>query len=92
MPWRPVLAGTAALGTPFGIGVIHPVIGEAFAVIEVVVVLIIIGTALFGSSVLSERAFRLLGWVGNRPESPDPPVQPSRPDGELRPSARCRAP
>jgi hypothetical protein len=72
------MAGAAALGTPFGIGVLHPALGEAFAVIEVMVVLIIIGTALFGSSVLSERAFRLLRWIGNRPEPPEPPVRPPR--------------
>ena len=78
MPRRPVGVGAAALGTPFGIGVLHPVLGEAFAVIEVVVVLTIIGTALFGSSVLSERAFRLLRWIGNRPEPPEPSVQPPR--------------
>ena len=55
-----------------GIGVLHPMLGEAIAVIEVVVVLAIIGTALFGSPALSERAFRLLRWSGNRPEPPGP--------------------
>jgi hypothetical protein len=62
--------GVASLGTPVGIGVLHPVLGEVIAVIEVVVVLTIIGTALFGSPALSERAFRLLRWIGNRPEPP----------------------
>jgi hypothetical protein len=47
-------------------------IGEAALVIEVGVVLTIIATALFGSQVLSERAFRLLRWFGNRPEPPAP--------------------
>jgi len=32
------------------------------------VVLTIIATALFGSQALSERAFRLLRWFGNRPQ------------------------
>jgi hypothetical protein len=92
MPWRPVATTAAALGTPCGIGVLHPVLGEAFAVIEVVVVLIIIGTALFGSPVLSERAFRLLGWIGNRPEPPDAPCGHLGTDGKLCLSARCREP
>jgi hypothetical protein len=69
-PWRPIGAGATALGTPVGIGVLHPVLGEVIAAIEVVVVLTIIGTALFGSSALSDRAFRLLRWIGNRPEPP----------------------
>ena len=67
-PWRTVGAGIASLGTPVGIGVLHPVLGELIATIEVVVVLTIIGTALFGSRALSERAFRLLRWIGNQPE------------------------
>jgi hypothetical protein len=72
VPWRSVGAGLAALGTPVGIGVLHPMLGEAIAVIEVMVVLAIISTALFGSSALSERAFRLLRWSGNRPEPSGP--------------------
>jgi hypothetical protein len=70
--WRPVGAGVVSLGAPAGIGVLHPVLGEVIAIIEVAVVLTIIGTALFGSSALSERAFRLLRWIGNRPEPPVP--------------------
>jgi hypothetical protein len=63
-------ARVASLATPVGIGVLHPVLGEVIAVIEVAVILTIIGTALFGSMALSERAFRLLRWIGNRPEPP----------------------
>jgi hypothetical protein len=63
-----VSAGITALGTPVGIGMLHPVLGEIIVGVEVVVALIIIGTALFGSAALSERAFRLLRWVANRPE------------------------
>lgn len=71
-PWRPVAAGIASLGFPVGIGVVHPVLGGALAVIEAMMVLTILGTALFGSRELSERAFRLLRWLGNRPEPPTP--------------------
>ena len=48
--------------------------GEVIAFIEVAVMLTIIGTALFGSSALSERAFRLLRWIANRPEPPTSPT------------------
>jgi len=72
VPWRSAGTGVASLVTPVGIGVLHPVLGEVLAVIEVVVVLTIIGTALFGSQTLSERAFRFLRWIGNRPEPSAP--------------------
>lgn len=72
VPWRSVAASVTALGTPMGIGVLHPVLGETVAIIELVVVLTIIGSALFGSPDLSDRAFRLLRWIGNRPEPPAP--------------------
>jgi hypothetical protein len=75
-PWRTVGAGIASLGAPVGIGILHPMLGEAIAVIEVAAMLTIIGTALFGSSALSERAFRLLRWLGNRPEPPSPAPGP----------------
>jgi hypothetical protein len=41
--------GVASLGIPVGIGVLHPVLGEALTIIEVVVVLTVIATALFGN-------------------------------------------
>jgi hypothetical protein len=72
-PWRAVGVGIASLGTPVGIGVAHLVLGEIIAAVEVMVALTITGTALFGSQALSERAFRLLRWLGNRPEPPGPP-------------------
>jgi hypothetical protein len=65
----------ASAGTPVAIGVLHPLLGSAIAIIELAVVLTIIGAALFGGRELSERAFRLLRWIGNGPEPP-------RPDGE----------
>jgi hypothetical protein len=69
--WQPVGAAIS-VGAPVGIGVFHPMLGEVVAVTEVVVVLTIIATALFGSQSLSERAFRLLRWFGNRPEPQTP--------------------
>ncbi len=47
-------------------------LGVVIAGVEFAVVLTVIFAALFGSSDLSERAFRLLRWIGNRPEPPGP--------------------
>jgi hypothetical protein len=80
-PWFTVGAGIASLGTPVGIGVLHPVLGVFIAIVEMVAVLTIIGTALFGSQALSERAFRLLRWIGNRSEPLGPPSDHPRVDG-----------
>jgi hypothetical protein len=71
-PWRTVGVGAVSLGAPVGTGVLHPVLGGLIAAFEAMMVLAIIGTALFGSLVLSERAFRLLRWIGNRAEPPNP--------------------
>jgi hypothetical protein len=56
----------------------RPLLGQIAIAIELAVALTIIGTALFGSRPLSERAFRLLRWIANRPEPPDlpPPRSP----------------
>jgi len=69
---RPVVATLAAAGTPVAGGVLHPILGEIVLLVELVVVLTLVGTALFGNLDLSERAFRLLRWIGNRPEPPAP--------------------
>jgi hypothetical protein len=54
----------------------HPLLGEVMAITEVVVIIAVFTTAfttaLFGSSELSERAFRLLRWLADRPEPPGP--------------------
>ena len=62
----------ALLGTPLGIGIFDPTLGELIACIEIVVALTVIAVALFGSQALSERAFRLLRWLSNRAEPPAP--------------------
>ena len=82
-PWRLVGTGIASLGTPVGIGVVHPLLGGFLIAIEMVVALTVVGTALFGSQALSERAFRLLRWVVGRPEPPGPaaPAVTSSPAG-----------
>jgi hypothetical protein len=55
-----------------GIAMLHPLLGEVIAITEIVVALTVIAVALFGSQALSERAFRLLRWVGNRSEPAAP--------------------
>jgi hypothetical protein len=65
VPWRSVGVGVASIGTPIGVALLHPLLGEVMAVIEFVVLLLIVpGTALFGSQTLSERAFGVvaLAW------------------------------
>jgi len=75
-PWKTAGVGIVSLGTPAGIGMLHPVFGEIIVAVEAAVGLAIILTALFGSQALSERAFRLLCWLGNRPEPPSPCPDP----------------
>lgn len=72
VPWRSVGVGVMSVGTPLGTGMMHPLLGGVMVVVELVVILTVLGTALFGSKILSERAFRLLRWIGNRPEPPRP--------------------
>jgi hypothetical protein len=72
MPWRPVSVGAIGIGTPLGAAALHPEFGEIVAIIELFVMLAVIGTALFGSQALSERAFRLLRWFANKPEPKAP--------------------
>ena len=67
VPWRSVGTVSVSLGAPVGAGILHPLLGESIAVIEIVVMLTVIAVALFGSQALSERAFRLLRWFRNPP-------------------------
>ena len=76
--WQSLGLGVASAGTPIGIGVLHPSVGVALMIVQLSLGLAVIGTALYGTQELSERAFRLLRWIGNRPE-------PARPEGLRRP-------
>ncbi|MFI6902316.1 hypothetical protein ACIBKY_13715 [Nonomuraea sp. NPDC050394] len=51
----------------------HPGLGIVLTALEAIIVVAVLGAALFGSAVISERAFRLLRWVANRPEPKGPP-------------------
>ena len=93
LPWR--TAGIlTSLGTPIGIGVADPLFGQIAAAIELTVALTVIGTALFGSQDLSERGFRLLRWIADKPEPPGPaaPAVTSSPARPRRGRARSPGP
>ncbi|WP_157545505.1 hypothetical protein [Microtetraspora fusca] len=49
----------------------------ALALIEVTLVVSVVWAALFGSTTVCERAFRLLRWVADRPEPRTPRRGPS---------------
>lgn len=82
VPWRSIGVGVTTVGTPTGLAMLHPMLGVILGGTEVVVALQIMTTALYGSSILSERAFRLLRWIGNQPE-PSAPAPATGP-GHLR--------
>jgi hypothetical protein len=85
--WRLVVATLAAAAVPVAGGVLHPILGEIVFFAELVVALTLVGTALFGSSDLSERAFRLLRWIGNGPEPPAPEQAPRGASGAGQPTS-----
>jgi hypothetical protein len=71
-PRRPFGVGAGAIGVPAVIGYLHPAFGVILASSEAVVIVVVFAAALFGSPAISERAFRLLRWLRNRPEPPAP--------------------
>jgi hypothetical protein len=79
VPWRALGAGAGVLGSEGVAGFLHPAVGEALAVADVVVPLVLglvlIIVILAGSDQACERAFRLLRWAANRPE----PAAPAAP-------------
>ncbi|MFC6081543.1 hypothetical protein [Sphaerisporangium aureirubrum] len=60
--------GAAGLGGPALAWLAHPVMGTVLVCALIGLVLTVAAAALFGSKVISERAFRLLRWIANRPE------------------------
>lgn len=93
--WQPLGLGVLSAGAPIGISVLHPLVGVALMIVELSMIAIIIATALFGTKELSDRAFRLLRMLGNRPEpaSPQKPDEPGRsssaPDGTTQTTERA---
>jgi hypothetical protein len=69
---RSIVAGVATMGIPVMGEVLHPVLCAIVIIVELLLVLTIVVMALFGGPDARERAFRLLRWIGNRPEPPVP--------------------
>ncbi|GAA0371403.1 hypothetical protein GCM10009530_21960 [Microbispora corallina] len=67
-PGRAAALATLAAAVPAAGGAVHPALSTVLAGLEGAVGLTIMATALFGSDRLSERAFRLLRWIADRPE------------------------
>ena len=74
IPWRPIGTAVTSVGAPVGIGLLHPALGATVFLTGLAVGLIILGAALFGAKEYSERAFRLLRWIADRPEPDAPPA------------------
>jgi len=74
LPWRSMQIGATAVGAPAAISCSHPAFGLVLASSEAATILIVLAAALFGTSTISERAFRLLRWFADRPEPAAPPV------------------
>lgn len=72
MSVRPLAVVGGAVATPAGIAFADPTLGEALAAGEGGLAALILLSALFGSARVSERAFRLLRWIANRPEPESP--------------------
>lgn len=84
LPWRAITVSVGSAGSLIWTGMTHPVLGQLITAAEAVTVLAIFGSALFGSEALSERAFRILRWIANRPEPPSPTPTPTAASGGRR--------
>jgi hypothetical protein len=69
---RPLAILGGAVATPAGVALADPIMAQALAVAEGGLLTVILASALFGSARVSERAFRLLRWMANRPEPEAP--------------------
>lgn len=67
-----IIAGVTTAGVPLVGEVLCPLLAEIVISAELVLALTVVFMALFGSADTRERAFRLLRWIGNRPEPPAP--------------------
>ncbi|MFI0424038.1 hypothetical protein [Spongiactinospora sp. 9N601] len=67
---RVVTVTTATVSAPAAVWLVHPALSIIIAGLLIALGIVIMASALFGSERLSERAFRLLRWIANRPEPP----------------------
>lgn len=71
--WRSLGLGATAIGAPTALSYFRPYFGLACTSGEVAMIVITFAAALFGTRTISERAFRLLRWIADRPEHASPP-------------------
>jgi hypothetical protein len=71
---RPLGLGAGVIGAPTVVYLVDPTVGLILVICELATFMIVLVTALFGTSTLSDRAFRLLRWVADRPEYAAPPT------------------
>lgn len=90
VPWRQAGIGLTSIGTPVGIGITDPLLAVIVTATELAIALTIVGTALFSTQDLSDRAFRLLRWIAGRPEPPGPAAEALRGQVQLPWSPRGR--
>lgn len=69
--------GASAIGAPTFMCFVDPTLGLILTVSELAAILIVLATALFGTPTFSDRAFRVLRWLADRPEHAAPPVPPA---------------
>lgn len=75
--------GIGALAAPVSLGLLHPLLGWTLVSVELLILLSVLTTALYGSPLRSERAFRLLRWLADRPQPPAPLVMGQPIDARL---------
>ncbi len=74
--WGKLGAGIGALGAEGTVGYLHPAVGIGLAIVDVavptIIALVLLVAVLRGSKETCERVFRLLRWIADRPEPPQP--------------------
>lgn len=68
--WRRVTISAGVIGSPVAVGLFAPILSYLVIAVELALVLVITLTALYGSVRVSNRAFRIIRLVLNRPEPP----------------------
>ena len=69
VPWHSLGVGASVIGTPFGISYLYPIWGLVLGMSEFGLFAIVVAAALFGTSIISGRAFRLLDWLAGKSPS-----------------------
>jgi hypothetical protein len=84
IPWRLIGFGASTVPAPAALSFTHPTLGLLLALVEIgaaTLLAVVFGMSLLiailrGSDTTTERCFRLLRWIANRPEHPAPGSDP----------------